>query len=77
MKSENPINWEWIGAATGILGAFLLATNTELSKFGWYFFLLANVALIKFAWDIKANGLLTQQFFFMATSLLGIYRVLG
>jgi hypothetical protein len=37
---------EWIGSLAGILGAFLLATNTKASKYGWIAFLAANLALI-------------------------------
>lgn len=66
---------EWSGSLLGLLGAFLLATNTKASKFGWFAFLAANVAMIAFAMLIDARGLLLQQVGFTATSLLGIYRV--
>jgi nicotinamide riboside transporter PnuC len=65
---------EWIGALSGLLGAFLLATNTHISKYGWVAFLVANIALIGFSIGIDRNGLLLQQLGFMATSLLGLYR---
>lgn len=66
---------EWSGSLLGLLGAFLLATNTKASKYGWFAFLAANVAMIAFAILIDARGLLLQQVGFTATSLLGIYRV--
>lgn len=66
--------WEWTGCALGLLGAFLLATDTSVSRYGWVAFLVANVAVIVFARGIRANGLLLQQTGFMATSLLGLYR---
>jgi membrane-bound ClpP family serine protease len=65
---------EWAGALLGMLGAFLLATNTRVSRYGWIAFLFANFAMIGFAWSIDANALLLQQVVFTATSLLGIYR---
>jgi hypothetical protein len=65
---------EWIGALSGLLGAFLLATHTNVSKYGWVAFLAANIALIGFAIGIDRYGLLLQQCGFMATSLLGLYR---
>lgn len=65
---------EWAGCALGLAGAFLLATNTAVSKHGWIAFLIANVAMIIFANGIKARGLMLQQLGFLATSALGIYR---
>ena len=65
---------EWTGSLCGLLGAFLLATNTRLSKYGWLAFLVANLALILFSLGIDRYGLLLQQVGFMATSLLGLYR---
>jgi hypothetical protein len=65
---------EWIGALSGLLGAFLLATHTNISRYGWVAFLAANIALIGFAIGIERYGLLLQQVGFMATSLLGMYR---
>lgn len=68
---------EWAGCGLGLLGAFLLATNTSFSRYGWISFLLANFAVIGFARGIRANGLLVQQVGFTATSLLGLYRAFG
>lgn len=65
---------EWAGALFGMLGAFLLATNTRVSRYGWLAFLIANFAMIVFAWSIDATALLLQQVVFTATSVLGIYR---
>ena len=65
---------EWIGTALSLLGAFLLATNSKVSKVGWWAFLAANVVMITFAWSIHRHGLLLQNVGFMFTSLLGIYR---
>ena len=65
---------EWTGSLSGLLGAFLLATHSRVSRYGWLAFLSANVAMIAFALGIGRYGLLVQQIGFMATSLLGIYR---
>ncbi len=66
--------FEWLGSILGLLGAFLLATNSQISRYGWFAFLGANVAMIVFAIRIDASGLLLQQLGFVATSLLGLYR---
>jgi hypothetical protein len=65
---------EWTGSILGLLGAFVLATSTGMSRYGWIAFLAANIAMIGFAYGIGRYGLLVQQLGFMATSLLGIYR---
>ena len=65
---------EWSGAISGLLGAFLLATHTRISRYGWLAFLLANFCLVAFAFQIDRYGLLLQQVGFTATSLLGMYR---
>lgn len=65
---------QWSGSMLGLLGAFVLATNTKISRYGWIAFLLANFAMIAFALEDKAWGLATQQVGFCLTSLLGIYR---
>jgi len=58
----------------GLLGSFLLATHTQVSRYGWLAFLIANIAMIGFAFMGSHYGLLTQQLGFMATTLLGVYR---
>jgi hypothetical protein len=65
---------EWSGSLLGLLGAFLVATHSQSSKYGWLAFLAANAAMIAFALQIGAWGLLLQQVGFTATSLLGLRR---
>ena len=69
------VTWlEWTGSLSGLLGAFLLATHTSVSRYGWFAFLVANLSMGVFALDIHHYGLLMQQVGFTLTSLLGIYR---
>ena len=65
---------EWFGAALGLLGAFLLATNSRYSRFGWIAFLATNMCWLAFALDSHLMALLLMQLGFTATSLLGIWR---
>jgi len=65
---------EWTGALLGLLGAFLLATHTSISRYGWLAFLGANLAMTGFAVAIGAHGLLVQQLGFTATTMLGLRR---
>ena len=66
--------FEWTGALLGLLGAFLLATHSRVSRYGWLAYLGANVAMTAFAAAIGAYGLLIQQLGFTITTLLGLYR---
>ncbi len=65
---------EWTGSLLGLLGAYLLATHSRVSRYGWLAFLAANVAMMIFALGIERYGLLVQQVGFMGTSLLGLRR---
>lgn len=66
--------FEWSGSLLGLLGAFLLATNSRFSRYGWVAFLFANVAMFIFALMIGARGLSLQQVGFTLTSFVGLYR---
>lgn len=75
---ENPLKmFEWGGSLTGLAGAAVLASNTRISKYGWWLFLLANVFMIVFAKMGRHDGLLLQQVGFTLTSVLGIVRSSG
>ena len=66
--------FEWTVSIFGLLGAFLLAGHTSVSRYGWLAFLLANLATLAFAASIGAYGLLVQQVGFTISSVLGIRR---
>lgn len=65
---------EWSASTLGLLGAFLLATNSHASRYGWPAFLVANVAMMVFAFQVGAHGLLLQQLGLMGTNFFGLYR---
>ena len=66
--------FEWAGCALGLIGSILLASNTRYSRYGWFAFFFANIAMVGLAMIIERNGLLLQQLGFIATSVLGLYR---
>ena len=75
LRKPNPSDaLEWSGCIVGLLGAALLATNTNVSPLGWLMFLTANFLMMGFAHQIRRYGLLVQQLGFTATSVLGICR---
>ena len=65
---------DWSGGVLGILGAYLLAFDNSMSKYGWIAFSLANVFYIALARMIGRPGLLVQQLFFVGSSTLGVYN---
>lgn len=65
---------EWAGSFLGLLGAYLLASHSRVSRYGWLAFLAANIATMSFAFGIERYGLFVQQVGFMGTSLLGLWR---
>lgn len=65
---------QWAGCVFGVSGAALLAIHNRYSRYGWPLFLVSNVFWIGFALERSEDGLLVQQGFFTATSLLGLYR---
>ena len=63
---------EILGAATGILGALLMATLANpAGAFG--LFLVSNLAWLGFSYR-RHWGLFAQQGLFMASSLLGLWN---
>ena len=65
---------DWIGSALGILGAYVLALNMRVSRYGWIAFLAANVAYIALTKELGIGGMLVQQLAYMGSSLFGFYR---
>jgi hypothetical protein len=64
----------WASAVAGLAGAYLLAANRRISRWGWVGLLLANLFAIGFALRASHCGLLVQQVGFIGSSVLGIWR---
>ena len=74
---QRRINWEALGASTGILGAFLLALNSGYQGYGWLAFLASNLCWISFALINRFKMLFWQQIAFLITTLIGLYNAFG
>ena len=70
----SPEALEWSGSILGLVGALMPATNSQLSRYGWIAFLIANFCMLDFAIGGRHWDLLAQQAGFTATSILGIFR---
>lgn len=65
---------QWIGCALGVAGSGLLAIKTRFAGWGFAAFLASNAAWFAYGIITSAPGLIVQQVFFTATSLLGIWN---
>ena len=65
---------EIFGSYMGVLGAFLVASNSDFSKYGFLLFFASSVALTVFSYREKMTHLRNMQLVFMGINALGIYR---
>lgn len=63
---------EWLGSITGLAGAGLLALNSDISGYGFWLFLLSNIAWLTFGVRTRTWSLVLMQVGFAATSVVGI-----
>jgi len=63
-----------VGEVGGILGALMIATNTDISAFGFIAFTISSVAWTFTAWRMKEYELMRMSFVFTLINILGIYR---
>ncbi|MDT8924960.1 hypothetical protein RBE51_19415 [Pseudomonas taiwanensis] len=66
--------FEWVGAATGIAGAAMVASHSKYSPYGWISFLVSSSCMSVFAVMTQAWGLLLLESCFILTNLLGLWR---
>lgn len=66
--------FEWIGSLCGVLGALVISTNTRVSPWGWWLFLVSSLSLCGYAVLVEAWGLLLLNGCFVATNVTGLIR---
>ncbi|HGH3423951.1 nicotinamide mononucleotide transporter [Pseudomonas sp. MAFF 301449] len=66
--------FEWIGSLCGVLGALMISTNTRVSPWGWWLFLVSSLSLCCYAVLAQAWGLLLLNGCFVATNITGLIR---
>ena len=65
---------KWIGTATGVAGAVLIALNIGAVAVGFVLFLISSVLWSAVGWIHREPSLVVLQGAFTAINLLGIYR---
>lgn len=67
---------EWLGTIFSMIGAVLIANQGRYTAIGWFAFIAANLFSVAFAISTSHYGILTQQIFFVGTSILGLWRTI-
>ena len=65
---------KWIGTATGVTGAVLIALNIGAVAAGFALFLISSVLWGAVGWIHREPSLVVLQGAFTAINVLGIYR---
>lgn len=65
---------KWVGTATGLVGALILALNIPISGWGWALFVVSS-----FAWTIagvamREPSIALLQFGFLIVDMIGVWR---
>ena len=65
---------KWVGTATGVAGAVLIALNIGAVAAGFALFLISSVLWSAVGWIHREPSLVVLQGAFTAINVLGIYR---
>jgi nicotinamide riboside transporter PnuC len=65
---------EWVGCIGGVIGAFLVASNTTISGFGFIPFLIGAIAYMIVAYQTMNPRLFLLNAVFASANIIGIYR---
>lgn len=65
---------EYGGAAAGITGTILIASNTPWSKWAWPIWVLSSSAVATVALANGLYGIAGQQTFYTLMNIVGVYR---
>lgn len=70
----DPTFLEYGGAAAGIVGTILIATNTAWSKWAWPVWVLSSSAVATVAASEGLYGIAGQQAFYTLMNIFGVWR---
>jgi hypothetical protein len=65
---------KWIGTATGIIGAFIVALNIDAVGIGFVFFAVSSATWTYAGWMHREMSLFVLQVVFLGIDLMGIYN---
>ncbi|MBF0097138.1 MAG: hypothetical protein HQM04_10800 [Magnetococcales bacterium] len=65
---------KWIGTATGVLGALLVALHIPQSGYGFLLFLVSSTSWFVAAYRMREFSLMFLQGVFTVINLIGVWR---
>ena len=65
---------KWVGTATGVIGALILALNLPLSGWGWVLFAVSSLCWTIAGVAMRDYSLVVLQSAFFIVDILGIWR---
>ncbi len=65
---------KWIGTATGVTGAVLIALNLDVVAYGFGLFLISSLLWAWVGWMHRETSLVVLQSAFTVINVLGIFR---
>ena len=68
---------KWLGTATGIAGAIIIAANVGFVAHGFKMFLVSSILWSAVSWVQREASLFLLQATFTVINVIGIYRWLG
>lgn len=63
---------QWIGAATGLCGALLLAMKVPASRYGFVAYAVSNAAWLGYGVLAGVPGMVAMQLGFLVTTVIGV-----
>ena len=65
---------KWMGTATGVAGAILIALNLGVVAYGFGLFLLSSILWSWVGWMHREPSLIVLQSTFFVINMIGLYR---
>lgn len=63
-----------IGAIAASIGALMIAMNGKQAKWGWWLFLVSNIAWTVYAVQQEIYTLLVQEIVYLIINLIGLWQ---
>ena len=74
-KQKKLLFWfELFSAVFGVIGALAIALNLEISKYGYFLFLISSLSSLGIGHLTKLRSVVILGYMYTFTNLIGIYR---
>jgi len=66
--------YKWWGTAIGLLGAFTIAMNLDISRYAFFIFSASALCWIYAGYKTKDQSLVVMNLGYLCINVIGIYR---